>query len=243
MSHTGSFIEFILKITPVCDKMCNILELFMKSPLLDPLALYPEIDYQALMAQMPHQSHPRRKLKELQNSKQLIRLKKGFYILSKDLVGREYSPEIVANLLYGPSYLSLEYALSYYRLIPERVELFTSVTTQKNKFFSTPLGNYSYNHLSVSLYPLGVTLKKTNDNRTFLIASPEKALMDIFTLKFKNSALPQKDDIPKALEDDLRVDVSEFNKILNKNLLREMQPHYTNRKWNKLTIEFILENL
>lgn len=205
--------------------------------------LYPEIDYQALMAQLLHLSHPRRKLKELQNKGFLIRLKKGFYVLSSELIGKEYSPQIVANLLYGPSYLSLEYALSYYHLIPERVEHFTSVTTQKNKTFNTQLGNFTYQHISLSLCPLGVTLQRTSDDRTFLIASAEKALMDVFTLRFENSTLPKKEDIESAITEDLRIDLIELKKQLNKESLIEMKEHYKNRRWNKLVLEFLLENL
>lgn len=215
----------------------------MKLPFNNISILHPEVDYQSLMAQMPHQSHPRRKLKELQKKGLLIRLKKGFYILSKELIGKEYSTEIAANLIYGPSYLSLEYALSFYNLILERVENFTSVTTQKNKSFATPLGHFTYQHLSSSLYPLGVALKKTSEGRYFQIASPEKALMDIFTLKFKNSIRPQPKDITIALEEDLRIDLDELKNQINKNLLLTMKPHYRGRRWNKLVIDFILENL
>ncbi|MBL7671265.1 MAG: hypothetical protein JNM39_12340 [Bdellovibrionaceae bacterium] len=215
----------------------------MKSPFNNLSTLLPEVDYQSLMAQMPQVSHPRRKLKELQEKGLLIRLKKGFYILSKELIGKDYSPEIAANLIYGPSYLSLEYALSFYHLIPERVEHFTSVTTQKNKRYATPLGHFTYQHLSTSLYPLGVTLKKTSEGRYFMIATQEKALMDIFTLKFKNSIRPQPKDIPIALEEDLRIDLNEMKTQINKNLLQNMKPHYRGRRWNKLAIDFILENL
>ncbi|MGZ3771937.1 MAG: type IV toxin-antitoxin system AbiEi family antitoxin domain-containing protein [Bdellovibrio sp.] len=205
--------------------------------------LYPEIDYQALMAEFHHLSHPRRKLKELQNKGLLIRLKKGFYVLSADLVGKEYSPQIVANLLYGPSYLSLEYALSYYHLIPERVEHFTSVTSEKNKVFKTQLGHFTYRHISPSLYPLGVTLRETTDNRTFLIASVEKTLMDVFTLRFNSSDLPKKEDVESAIEEDLRIDLKELKKQLNKESLAEMKEHYKNRRWNKLVLEFLLGTL
>jgi predicted transcriptional regulator of viral defense system len=215
----------------------------MKEPLQNIETLYPEVDYQALMAQMTHHSHPRRKLKELQKKGQLIRLKKGFYVLSKDLLGKEYSPQIIANLLYGPSYLSLEYALSYYNLIPERVEIFTSVTTQKNKLYETPLGVFSYKHLTPSLYSLGVTLQKTTDERSFLIATPEKALMDIFTLKFDNSTSPNIDDVSRALEEDLRIHNGELKKILNLETVQEMKPFYKHRRWNRFLIEFLLENL
>lgn len=203
--------------------------------------LLPEVDYQALMAQMPGESHPRRKLRELQNKGHLIRLKKGFYVFTPGFIGKDYSPEIAANLLYGPSYLSLEYALAFHGLIPERVEELTSVTSQKNKAFATPIGRFSYRHLHPSLYPLGVGLKETPDGRTFLIALPEKALMDIFTLKFKNSSSPGVADLRAALEDDLRIETGRLRALANRSLLEEMKPHYRHRRWNRLLIEFLLE--
>ena len=205
--------------------------------------LSPEVDYQALMAHMRQHSHPRRKIQDLQKKGQLIRLKKGFYVLSKEMIGRQYSPQIVANLLYGPSYLSLEFALSAYGLIPERVELITSVSTQKNKFFKTPIGNFSYQHLATSVYPLGITLKKTLDDRSYLIASPEKALMDLFSLRFSNSTAPTKTDLEQALVEDLRINLSEVKQIFRRQILQDMQPHYKRRLWNKLLINFLLELL
>jgi len=205
--------------------------------------LSPEVDYQALMAHMGHHSHPRRKIQDLQKKGQLIRLKKGFYVLSKEFIGRQYSPQIVANLLYGPSYISLEYALSAYRLIPERVELITSVSTQKNKLFKTPIGNFSYAHLATSIYPLGITLKKTEDERSYLIASPEKALMDLFTLRFSNSTSPTKNDLQQALIEDLRINLSEVKQIFRRQMILDMQPHYKRRLWNRLLINFLLELL
>lgn len=224
-------------------QMASHTGLKIKSPFSDVSTLFPEVDYQSLMAQMRHQSHPRRKLKELQDKELLIRLKKGFYILSPDLIGQEHSPEIAANLLYGPSYLSLEFALSFYHLIPERVNHFTSVTSQKNKTFVTPIGHFKYHHLSKSLYSLGVTQKMIQLNRSYLIATPEKALMDMFSINFKNSSRPQKEDIRTVLEEDLRIDLTEFRKILNKELLKTMQPYYQGRRWNKLVINYLLENL
>ncbi len=203
-------------------------------------ALLPEVDYQALMAQMPPCTHPRRKLKEWQNKGFLTRLKKGFYVLSSQVCDQVYSIEIVANLLYGPSYISLESALSYYQLIPERVEEITSVTTQKNKNFPTSIGRFTYTHLSAQLYPIGVGLQKTQDQRNFLIATPEKALMDIFTLRFPKSRKPTIKMVRAALEDDLRFSIQEFK--ANRELLNEMKPFYKNRTWNRLLIEILLES-
>lgn len=215
----------------------------MRASLENLKSLQPEVDYQALIAQLGSQTHPRRKIKELQNKGYLTRVKKGLYVFSKEFIGRVYSPEVVANLLYGPSYLSMEYALSFYGLIPERVEELTSVTSQKNKSFATPIGFFSYRHLASELYPLGVTLKESADGRSFLIATREKALLDIFTLKFKNSDRPRVADIEPALEDDLRVDLSELKKQLDRETLVALRPAYKNRPWSRLLIDFLLEEL
>jgi len=214
----------------------------LTSPLESLKSLQPEVDYQALMAQMPNHSHPRRKLKEWQNKGYLIRLKKGFYVFSREFLGRGYSPQIVANLMHGPSYVSLESALAFYGLIPERVETVTSVTSRKNKSFETPIGRFTYKHLTTSLYPLGIALKPTEDGRQFLIASPEKALLDTFTLKFDKSARPSTRDITDALEGDLRVDVTALIPMIKRANLEIMKPHYKNRAWGKMLIQFLLEH-
>jgi hypothetical protein len=70
--------------------------------------------------------------------------------------GGTVEPMEIANPLYGPSYISLEYALSYYGLIPERVESITSVTTKRSKKFITPLGSFSYEHIPLKAYPIGI---------------------------------------------------------------------------------------
>jgi predicted transcriptional regulator of viral defense system len=203
--------------------------------------LYPEVDYQALMAQMQNESHPRRKLKELQNKGYLTRLKKGFYVFNKNFIGRDYSAQIVANLLCGPSYLSLEYALAYYGLIPERVEVFTCVTNGKNKIFQTPIGSFSYRHLSASLYPYGITLKEGPDGRRFLVASAEKALLDIFTLKFEKTTRPLREEIIRTLEQDLRINLPELFTQIHRPTLEGMRSAYKNRKWERALIDFLLE--
>ena len=50
----------------------------------------------------------------------------------------------------------------------------------------------------------------------FSIATPEKALMDIFSLKFENSSSPAFADVQAALEEDLRIDMTELKKIINR---------------------------
>ena len=67
--------------------------------------------------------------------------------------------------------------MSYYGMIPEGVYVITSVTINRIKNFRTEIGTFSYNHLTLDRYSVGITQKK-NGSGGFLIATPEKALAD-----------------------------------------------------------------
>ena len=95
------------------------------------------------------------------------------YALRKQPLSSEY----LANLIYGPSYVSLEYVLAYHGLIPERVETVTSVTTRRSRDFSTPIGDFSFRMLTKGRYECGADLVEA-DGVSFLIATPEKAISD-----------------------------------------------------------------
>jgi len=165
----------------------------------------PEIDYQTLMQALSGYAYPRDRVTKLLRSGELVRVKKGLYVSndSRDW----YSREVLANLIYGPSYVSLEYALRYYGLIPEAVETVTSVTTQKRKRYDTPLGRFEYEHLPVLSYAPGVCYIAVDARRGFLIASPEKALID--TLAVRTPGL-KPEEIGQHLFDNLRVDEADF---------------------------------
>lgn len=108
----------------------------------------------------------------------LIPLKRGIYVFSEDLRQQPLSMGFIANNLLSPSYVSLEYALSYYDLIPEMVTVYTSVTTQKTTTFKTPVGIFEYHSVKEGLFK-GFT--KTNESdRDYFIATPEKAILDFF---------------------------------------------------------------
>ena len=118
---------------------------------------------------------------------------------------------LLAGSIYGPSYISFEYALSYYGLIPERVHVITCATygKKKKKKFNTSFGIFTYRDVPVLAYPEEIILKEEN-GYTYQIASKEKALCDkLYTLKpLKNY---------KNLEDmlfiDLRIDKDEFDAL------------------------------
>ena len=109
---------------------------------------------------------------------ELIRLKKGLYSLGKDYRTTSIDMISVANTLYAPSYVSFDYALSYYGLIPERVYEVTSATMRMKKEFNTPLGRFTYKPIPLQVYALGIDWLYDDMNGGKLIATPEKALCD-----------------------------------------------------------------
>jgi len=108
----------------------------------------------------------------------LIRLKNGIFAFAR---GKEQlQAEHVAFLLYQPSYLSLESALAHYGFIPETVYAMTSVTAKTTRTFDTPLGRFIYRHVKPGLF-WGHVEHQAGEG-TFLLAEPEKALLDYLYL-------------------------------------------------------------
>jgi len=157
-----------------------------------------------LIDALPDYRKPRDRITKLLESEVIIRIKKGLYCFSENFRKEPVSREYLANLIYGPSYISLDYALSYYGLIPERVNVVTSVTTKRSSDFHTPLGVFSYRMLGESRYSIGAFLEKTG-NTPFLVSSPEKALIDKVWTDKRFSEIRISDYAP-YLSDDLRLD-------------------------------------
>lgn len=141
-------------------------------------ALSNEIDYGFVMDCLKNYASPRAKLSRLLHSGALIRVKKGLYVFGEPYRRGNLSMEMLANMIYGPSYVSLEWALSYYGLIPERVEEVTSVTMKRKKSYDTPIGRFSYEHCPLSTYPIGLKRYEESTYQSALIASKEKAIVD-----------------------------------------------------------------
>lgn len=101
-----------------------------------------------------------------------VRLKRGMYALKTDLP----SEEEIANALYKPSYISFEYALAYYDILPEMPYTVTSATTKPTRLFTPPNMSFEYYTIKKEFYT-GYSLVKRR-TKSFLIAEPEKALVD-----------------------------------------------------------------
>lgn len=137
-----------------------------------------EFDYQTLLHGLKGYSSPRDKITDLLTKGIILRIKKGLYVFGELYRRAPIQREVIANLLYGPSYISLEYALQFYGLIPEGVETLTSVTTGRQRRFRTPLGSFTYRMIPMRAFQSGMDLIQHEGMRPFLMATPEKALAD-----------------------------------------------------------------
>ncbi len=111
----------------------------------------------------------------------LMKLRRGQYAFHESAQDEDFAL-MVAGQMVQPSYLSLHYALTHYNMIPTPDEQqFTSVTTQKPAVYENALGVYSYRSIAPHLY-FGYQPYSLPNGRTFMLATPEKALLDTLYL-------------------------------------------------------------
>lgn len=180
----------------------------------------PEITTSMLMGTLSDYEDVRGKISSLSKKGLIKSVKQGVYIISNDLGFRPYSKEILANLIYGPSYISLETALSNYGFIPEGVAITTSICFGRGKSFSTSVGTFEYHHIKESLYPLGVQLKEVFRGAFCQHATPEKALLDFIHIKEKKGEFKNQKDYFNYILDSYRLDL---NAIENEVSLKKLQ--------------------
>lgn len=195
-----------------------------------------EFDYPMLVSALSKYSGVRQKINELLKAEVIIRVKKGLYVFGPEYNQAPICKELLANLIYGPSCISLEYALSFHGLIPERVETITSVTPKKDKQFDTPLGNFAYRYLSFEKYPHGIEQIWIDKTHPVLMATPEKAICDYVVLhKVRN--ITNRSQTITFFESDLRIDRKSWQRL---DLIRM---HRLNKFYRNKSIEHILETL
>lgn len=185
----------------------------------------PYVDSQTLLSYLGEYQNPRDWIARMVKKGELLRLKNGFFLIaSRFQRGKvDYPYEQISNLLYGPSYISLEWALSFYNFIPERVSVVTCVTTGSNKEFETPLGVFRYRRLNRHRYSVGIDHKKIDGQLGgFLIATPEKALADWV---FFTSEDMSKEELYQDLVEAKRIE-KESLQSLNKEMMAEISAQY-----------------
>ncbi|MEI6456942.1 MAG: hypothetical protein WCO93_11690 [bacterium] len=145
------------------------------------------------------------------SKKFLVKLRNGHYCFSEYLGEPNFSL-FIANRIYRPSYISLHSALSFYGLIPESVVQVTSVTTLKTSTFINEFGTFSYKTINPRLM-FGYETRMLSGKFTILLASPEKALLDLLYLyPFYNTS---------GEFESLRLDREILNEIIDKNTLQK----------------------
>lgn len=170
---------------------------------------------------------PSNKILNMVKNEELFPIVRGLYETDNSTSGY-----LLAASIYNPSYLSFDFALSFYGLIPEAVYTFTSATFNKNRKrkFNTPFGNFMYRDVPKDVYPLGIKVMHEGDY-SFLIAEKEKAICDkLYSLSPKASIK----DLENTLFNELRIDESEFNN-LNKEKLIEYAKLYNSTNLKFLT--------
>lgn len=136
------------------------------------------INHQMVMEMLSEYNRPNDKISELLKSGELLSIRRGLYIPGSELDLPSPDLFLIANHLRGPSYVSIESALSYWGMIPEKVHETNSATIKTSKNYSTPVGRFTYQHLSSPYYSFGIKSIRLTPQQTIMIASQEKALCD-----------------------------------------------------------------
>lgn len=134
-----------------------------------------------LLAGQGTATNVQRQLDRWCKSGRILQLRRGVYAVEATYTKHPPHPFLVANILKRASYVSLQSALSYYGMIPEYVPTTTSVTTERPERFETPLGRFEFRHTAKHLFT-GFHENEIAPGITALIASPEKALVDLLYL-------------------------------------------------------------
>ena len=161
----------------------------------------------------------------------LIPLRRGLYETDANA-----SVKYLAGKIHNPSYISLDYVLSAYSLIPEAVYSIPSATSNKSKIYNNAFGCFIYSHIPQSVYSLGIK-EEVEGGCSYLIATPEKALCDkLYSLPVVSSL----SELTALLFDDLRIDEEELLKLNKVDLVR-FANLYKSKNLN-LFAEFINKN-
>ena len=166
-----------------------------------------------LIDQYKDYGDPAGKIMRLRKEGKIVPLTRGLYETDPNAPA-----QCLAGAIYGPSYLSFDYALSVYGLIPEAVYAYTSATFEKKKKkeYVNQFGRYLYRDVPSAAYPWGIKIMVEGEY-SYLIASPEKALCDKL---YSMPPVASVKDIGLMLFDDLRIDEDEFSKLNAEDILQ-----------------------
>ena len=187
--------------------------------------------YSELIDKYSNYAAPKMKIKSLVDHGNLFAIRPGLYTDDKNI-----SKLALSHIIYGPSYISFETALSYYGLIPERAVNVLSATTHKNrkKHFQNIFGDYFYRDVPFDVFSYGIDVERDKYGNIIRIAKVEKALLDtLYTVKNVRS----EKQLRELLFDDLRINDNLFEE-LDANFIFEVGP-----KYKKKNIDYLIKML
>ena len=178
---------------------------------------------QILMDLLQDYWRPYDKISELIKQNLLVQVKRGVFIPGPQSSTPGPEKLLLANHLWGPSYVSSDSALSYWGLIPERVYETLSMTTNQAKIYKTPVGRFRYIRIPLPYYSFGIQRVELASRQMTLIASKEKSLCDkiITTPRLKLRSVKQ---TKEYLTEDLRIgkeSLRELNTSVINDFLKE----------------------
>jgi predicted transcriptional regulator of viral defense system len=151
----------------------------------------------------------RRRLYEWQKRGLITKVANNFYVFSGVALDGDILKTIGCQI-YAPSYIGLASALSWYNFIPESVFQTTAVTTRRNRFIRTGMGDFRFSSIKPGLF-FGVSVVVRGSNH-FFISDPEKTLLDHFY--FTSGS-----DTREALQES-RLNVNEIRRVIDWQKLR-----------------------
>lgn len=113
------------------------------------------LTHQMVAESLSDYHRPNDKISDLVRRQFLISLRKGLYVPGPEADLPVPHPFLIANHLRGPSYISLETALSHWGMIPERVHEISSITLKSSYIYDTSVSRFPYRHLDPPYYSLG----------------------------------------------------------------------------------------
>lgn len=152
----------------------------------------------------------------------LQRLRRGLYIITSNAGGNRPDMREIAQLIYGPSYISFESALSWHGWIPEGVRVTTSATTKRKKEFTTPIGSFVYERIPTGAFSIGVR-HTLIDKGSLMMADPWKALADLIYVR--HHSWPD----TSGISQDLRVEPEDLLSS-DLSLLQQLAAEYPNHR-------------
>lgn len=180
-----------------------------------------------LLEELKNYASPKSKLSRMVDKGECFPITKGLYETD-----RNTSAHLLAGSIYGPSYISFEYALSYHGLIPEAVYTVTCATfdKKKKKKYDTAFGTFTYRDVPSEVFPLCINLIHEGAY-WFRIASPEKALCDQL---YTRSPVKNTLELSAMLFDDLRMDEDAL-RAMDLGVIAELSERYRTTNVKKLS--------